>query len=45
MAPKQPKTDLEKVSTKQLLRSIKRNLKEKLRSAEASLSKSKKGKR
>ena len=42
MSPKRPKTELEKVSTAQLLRSIKRNLKEKIREAEA---KSKKGKR
>ena len=42
MPPKRVKTDLDKVSTKQLLRSIKQNLREKLRTAEA---KSKRGKR
>lgn len=41
MPPRRVKTELEKVSTKDLLRSIKRNIREKLRTAEA---KSKKGK-
>ena len=38
MAPKRPKNDLEKVSTRDLLRSIKRNLREKIRESEATAS-------
>jgi hypothetical protein len=44
MPPKRVKTDLEKVSTRQLVSSIKRNLKERIREAQASASKPKKGK-
>jgi hypothetical protein len=45
MPPKRVKTDLEKVGTKDLLRSIKRNIRERLREAQASATRTKKGKR